>query len=56
MQHSSAITWVAGPSKVPSFCACVFCVFKTFQILNGYNLSAQIVQARNLDSKTPLKK
>ena len=55
-RHSSAITWVAGLSKEPSFCACIFCVIKTFQTFNGYNWSNQMVQVQNSDSETPLKK
>ena len=36
--------------------ACVFSVFRAFNILNGYVKSVQMEQARNSDSTTPKKK
>ena len=35
---------------------CVFCVFRAFNILNGYVQSVQMEWARNSDSETPVKK
>ena len=35
---------------------CVFCVFRAFNILNGYVQSVQVERAQNSDSETPVKK